>query len=600
MRRCLTMILPAFLSGIIGHAQLVNNGATITVQSGATLKCTGVIQNNSGGTINNSGTVSSDAELRNEAGGTLSGTGTYEATTKFINNGNAFSNINLRLIGNSNTDSIKSGGGSTYNNVNLAKGPSFTGTLSDAMTVNGAFTFENDNNNLILTDKNLIMGPLANFQNPDNNQFVITNSTGVVTKQTLGPATTPSSYVFPIGFSASEFNPLTVANSGTADDISVRCMQNVLANGASGAVVTTNFVNNSWVVTEGTPGGSNLTLTGQWAASDEPVAPGFNRLKAGVARFNTGTDWDLPASNVVAASGSGPYSRTRSGITSDGVFAVGDLGKVNTAKLNLKIYLQGPGITNVSGTYLMGDLLRDDPTTTGTIDPIIPTTQPYNTALNAKFARVGIYDGTTINETIDPSVFNVTGNNAIVDWVYIATLDPTTPATKLQTRAALLQRDGDIVDLDGVSPVSMPIDNDGNYHILIGHRNHLSIRTATASSLADNSIFTFNFSSGQTQAYQNPAITTNTAMKDMGNGIFALWGGNANSNNALRYSTPGNDPSSILAFVGGIPTGNTTNIYTANDVNMDRKVKYSTPGNDPGFILSTLGGLPTAFFTEHL
>src|SRR6185295_10600702 len=105
MKRCLIFLLPALFAGLMGYSQLVNNGATITVQSGATIKCTGVIINNSGGTITNSGTVSSDGELRNESGGTLAGTGSYEATTKFINNGNAFTGINLRLIGNVNTDS---------------------------------------------------------------------------------------------------------------------------------------------------------------------------------------------------------------------------------------------------------------------------------------------------------------------------------------------------------------------------------------------------------------------------------------------------------------------------------------------------------------
>src|SRR4249920_681183 len=120
MKRCLSVLLLVTCTGVATRAQLVNNGATITVQSGATLKCTGMIVNNNSGTINNSGTVSSDGELRNEAGSTLSGTGTFEATTKFINNGTAFTSLKLRLIGAVNTDSIKSGVGSTYDSVIMA------------------------------------------------------------------------------------------------------------------------------------------------------------------------------------------------------------------------------------------------------------------------------------------------------------------------------------------------------------------------------------------------------------------------------------------------------------------------------------------------
>src|SRR5258706_10483912 len=302
MKHCFVSLLTAMLVGVIANAQLVNNGSTITVQSGATIKCTGAIINNSGGTISNAGIVSSDGDLRNESGSTLSGTGVYEVTTKFINNGVALSGINLKLIGNVNTDSIKSGAGSIYTNVNLAKGSGFTATLSDAMTVNGTFGFDNDNNKLIVEDENLTMGSSATFQNPDNNQFVITNNTGTVTKQSLGPATSPATFVYPVGFSATEFNPLSVSNGGTADNISVRCLQNVLANGLTGSVVTTDFVNNSWVLTEATPGGSNLTLTGQWVTGDEAGGSTFNRVKSGIARWNTGTDWDLPASNVIAAS----------------------------------------------------------------------------------------------------------------------------------------------------------------------------------------------------------------------------------------------------------------------------------------------------------
>src|SRR5712675_1164107 len=122
MKHCFVSLLSATLVGFVANAQLVNNGATITVQSGATIKCTGAIINNSGGTIQNSGIVSSDGDLRNEIGGTINGTGIYEATTKFVNYGNAFTLLKLRLIGNVNTDSIRSGAGSTYDSVILAKG----------------------------------------------------------------------------------------------------------------------------------------------------------------------------------------------------------------------------------------------------------------------------------------------------------------------------------------------------------------------------------------------------------------------------------------------------------------------------------------------
>ncbi len=46
------------------------------------------------------------------------------------------------------------------------------------------------------------------------------------------------------------------------------------------------------------------------------------------------------------------------------------------------------------------------------------------------------------------------------------------------TRSALLQRDGDVVDVDGVSPVAfadLPADD---YYLVVKHRNHLGVMSA--------------------------------------------------------------------------------------------------------------------------
>jgi hypothetical protein len=600
MKHCFVSLLTAMFVGVIANAQLVNNGATITVQSGATIKCTGTIINNSGGTIANAGTVSSDGELRNETGGTLNGAGIYEATTKFINNGVALSGINLKLIGSSNTDSIKSGAGSSYINVNLAKGVGNTATLSDAMTITGALTFDNDDNRLILEDENLIMGPAATIVSADANEFVQTNYTGVtpnvgvVTKQSLASTT----FTYEVGFGVGQYNPVSISNTGTSDNISVRCMQNVLDQGLTGSAVTADFANNSWVVTEAVAGGSNLQLIGGWAASDE--LPSFNRNKVGIARYNTGTDWDLPASNVVAASGSGPYTRNRNNITSTGVFAIADLDRVNAARLNIKIMLNGPFN---SGTGTMNDGLR----TIG----LIPTTQPYSSAMGAIFTRLGVYDGTpSVNESIPSlAVLDVAGtNDDIVDWVYISMQDGTTPATKLQTRAALVQRDGDIVEFDATSatyvPVRMPLDADGNYYLVIAHRNHLPIRTALSQSLQDNVIFNYNFTTAQSQAYQDPAIgslappNNNAAMRALPGGVFGMWGGNVNSNSNVRFGGLNNDLAALVAALGG-NQGAVLSIYSPADINMDGLVRFGGLNNDLAALVAVLSGNQSAVYSQH-
>ncbi len=77
------------------------------------------------------------------------------------------------------------------------------------------------------------------------------------------------------------------------------------------------MVNKTWFITEGTAGGSNAAITLQWNASDELS---MNRSNTLVGRYTT--TWAPVGSG--SALGGGPYSFTSTGITSLGIFAVGD------------------------------------------------------------------------------------------------------------------------------------------------------------------------------------------------------------------------------------------------------------------------------------
>jgi len=421
MRKGLLLFSMACLVTVAGKSQLVIDNATFFIGSGATV----TVQGN----------VTSNVDIQ--------GTGLLQLK------GSTLQNVDM--------------GGFTIPNLELDNAAHAT-LLNTNLRIGSSLTLTNGR--LRLGNQNLsIASGITSVTGVSSSRFIETNGTGVLTKEGLNT----TAFVYPVGFSGTEFNPLTIANTGTADNISVRCLQNVLDNGLTGSPVAADFANNSWVVTEAVAGGSNLALTGEWASGDE--LPGFNRVKSGIARYNTGIDWDLPASNVLAASGSGPYNRNRGSIVTPGVFAVADLEFVNRATFNLKVYLQG-AYTGTAGTA--GGLMRDNYRSTS----VLPTTQPYG---GGKFQHLGVQGGT---ETINPTILTVTGNNAIVDWVFITLHDAATPATKYQTRAALLQRDGDVVDLDGISPVSMPINNDGNYIISVGHRNHLSVRLPDSSPMS--------------------------------------------------------------------------------------------------------------------
>ena len=452
-----------------------------------------------------------------------------------------------------------------------------------------------------LGNLNLLIAPAATIAGNTSSRFVITSSTGVLTKEGL----TTSAFVYPVGFSSTEYNPLTITNNGTTDNISVRCLQNVLANGLTGSPVASDFADNSWVVTEAVAGGSNLAVTGEWAGADE--LPGFNRAKSGIARYNSGIDWDLPASNVLAATGSGPYSRNRSAIMTPGVFAPADLDFVNRATFNIKIFLQG-AYTGTAGTA--GGLMRDNYRSSS----VLPTIQPYGTG---KFQHIGVQGGT---ESFNPSILTVTGNNAIVDWVFVTLHDAADPSIKYQTRAALLQRDGDVVDMDGVSPVSMPINSDGNYIISVGHRNHLSVRLPNASpmNLVENAVVppSWDFTTAISQAYTDGAILINQPMITVttsGTPRVCLIGGNTDGVSSVGingrrviYSGSGNDRGPILS-VGlsgnsSIPvtiTGANFAALARYDLSMNGSIVYSGSGNDPLIISNALGGNTSTTATEH-
>jgi hypothetical protein len=133
-------------------------------------------------------------------------------------------------------------------------------------------------------------------------------------------------------------------------------------------------------------------------------------------------------------------------------------------KLTAKVFLNSYN----AGTGLMADYLKTLTT--------FPLNDPYFSApLNTKFVHVN--NGTTA-ASISPSILSVSGNNSIVDWVFVQLRTGSPGSTSVQyTKAALLQADGDIVDMDGVSAITFTSAPAGNYYVAIGHRNHTGFRT---------------------------------------------------------------------------------------------------------------------------
>ena len=245
-------------------------------------------------------------------------------------------------------------------------------------------------------------------------------------------------------------------------------------------------------------------------------------------------------------------------------FHQGDPVKI---KANIGAFLQGP-YDGISG--IMDDGLG--------ANALIPIQEPY-TALG--FTHVGGGD-----EATTVSVLGVVGNDAIVDWVFLELRDKSDNTNVLATRSALLQRDGDIVDVDGTSAVGFTAPSD-DYFVSVQHRNHLAILSFSTVALSGTAV-AVNFRDGSTATFGTEAQFNDA-------GTLMLWAGDVFDDNVLKYIGSDNDRDKILVEMGGsVPTATTTG-YKLEDVNMDGTVKYIGSANDRDIILVNVGGsVPTA------
>ncbi len=245
---------------------------------------------------------------------------------------------------------------------------------------------------------------------------------------------------------------------------------------------------------------------------------------------------------------------------------------------NVTTTLSGPIVTLNAKAWLDGaydsnaGLMRDDLRTLQRI----PAQEPYSVN----------YCCTGGGETVAPTVLQLSGNNAVVDWVRLElrTGDPQS-SQLVAVRHALLQRDGDIVDVNGSSPVSFPV-GAGAYWVVLRHRNHLAVMNGAPLQLSVTPT-TLDFRASATACYTRPSPNSDAPRRTVGS-TRTLWAGNITADDRVKYTGAGNDRDPLLLLLGGQP--NTVNAsYTVHDVNMDGFAKYTGSGNDRDPILITVG-----------
>ena len=306
------------------------------------------------------------------------------------------------------------------------------------------------------------------------------------------------------------------------------------------------------------------------AASTWTNVPGLTTPTYAFTGLAPATSYDV---QVRAVCGEGVMQPSTSAYTATVVFTTlaAPCEVAPPIRIAVRAILDGPYDTS---NGLMVDSLRDN--------GLMPLQQPY-TAMGFVLNGTGLTTNT---------VLAVTGSNAIVDWVVVELRDPATPATIVEARAALLQRDGDVVGVDGTSPVFF-CSNAGTYNVAIRQRNHLGAMTAAGVAL-NSTATTVDFTLAATATFGTNATRATT-------GPRTLWAGNAVYDSIIKYTGQVNDRDAVLSAIGGTVPTTTLAGYRMEDCNLDGLVKYTGLMNDRDMILNTIGGaVPTNSVVEQL
>ncbi len=194
----------------------------------------------------------------------------------------------------------------------------------------------------------------------------------------------------------------------------------------------------------------------------------------------------------------------------------------------------------------------------------------------------------------------------IVDWIEVELRETSggasaaTADSVIARRAGFLLKNTTITDLDGTSELRFKyVSVSENLYTIIKHRNHLGIMNSAPLSLTGE-VYHHDFTTGQSQAWQDPSITGNAAMASLGGGLFGLWAGNAYPDYLVKYNGPNNDRQAILDKTGASTPSNIVQVYHPADVNMDSRVKYMGAGNDKVLIYNVLSGNVADSIQSHI
>ncbi len=308
MKKYLAASLLCLLLAIQAQAQLGNKGAFVNITPGSSVKALNGIVNADGGTLIVEGSLVTPADLTNTSGATLQGDGQYRIGGDWTNEASFNAGTSTVTFDGDQNSMVSSGGGAFFNLI-LDKTGGNDLLLFDDMDIENTLDFQTSDNHVVLGDHNLQVLDIVGY---DATRYMRTDGTGMLVRN-VGNMPVD----FPVGNTS--YNPATLTNAGTPDFYLLRVTDAVLSGGNTGSPISADAVGRGWFVEENTPGGSDLSLALQWNGADEQAT--FDRTQAYVSHFLAGS-WDTQP--TASATGSDPYTLSRTGITSLSPFAVFD------------------------------------------------------------------------------------------------------------------------------------------------------------------------------------------------------------------------------------------------------------------------------------
>ncbi len=269
--------------------------------------------------------------------------------------------------------------------------------------------------------------------------------------------------------------------------------------------------------------------------------------------------------------------------------------------IEIRCYLEGALMNNnnkisVLGKPLMRDELRKNAFNGQNCLPVSDPYQRPTTYTDVTSFYQPALPG-TLSKFVsipDPQLtFADRGDNSIVDWVFIELRSVFDSTHVFATRSGLLQRDADVVDLDGQSPLSFRGIKLDSFFVAVRHRSHLGVMSLKQYrnqlvDFTDPALPVFDFGVRLNGIYDFAGKAQNTKVKT---NYRALWAGDFDGDGKIKFVNPSDDTNQLYFDILNHPENLSGNAnydfafgYYQGDYDMNGKIKFGNPSDDKNFL----------------